>query len=539
MDREDLSEAIRQEVSAIVAEDVRAAGPELLTADLDGMEARLQAVSRRVCGATLERVLAVRAVPRGARPPCPACGGLLRLVDGARGRNLQGLTGDATLVRPVYVCTRVECGRGHAPLDAEVGLGAETLMPRLARVMCRVGSTGAFDEAATQLAEDHGVAVGGETVRRVTEAVGAVAEAAQQEEVARARRGDLTRPPGGATAMVVAVDGCQVHLEDGWHDMKVGRAAPLGPALRTDHRTGRTFLAWGDAAICVGLEGAEDCWWRVSVTAWRAGLGQQTRRVIVLGDGAEWIWNRAAHFLGGPGTVVVEILDLFHAYEHLWDAGRAVFDTPDALAAWAEPLKDALYEQGAPAVLAALDARAAQPLDLAAADVLRRARAYVADNAARMDDPHFVVAQLPIGSGAVESLCKTVIEAREKGAGMRWTRAGRGCRRWSRYAPYAPWATGPPSGPPTRCGRACGCGRPRAHADAWRPSPPCPPSPLRTSRYHPYPHPCRWSRPCPRRRPSPLPPAPRAALPRRICGGVRRLAAPAVPDALTIVRRAP
>ena len=71
MDREDLSEAIRQEVSAIVAEDVRAAGPELLTADLDGMEARLQAVSRRVCGATLERVLAVRAVPRGARPPCP------------------------------------------------------------------------------------------------------------------------------------------------------------------------------------------------------------------------------------------------------------------------------------------------------------------------------------------------------------------------------------------------------------------------------------------------------------------------------------
>jgi hypothetical protein len=135
MDREDLSEAIRQEVSAIVAEDVRAAGPELLTADLDGMEARLQAVSWRVCGATLERVLAVRAVPRGARPPCPACGGLLRLVDGARGRNLQGLTGDATLVRPVYVCTWAGgvwarpcapgCGgeAGRRDPDAPVGAG--------------------------------------------------------------------------------------------------------------------------------------------------------------------------------------------------------------------------------------------------------------------------------------------------------------------------------------------------------------------------------------------------------------------------------
>ncbi len=65
MDRTELSEAIIQEVSAMVAEELRAAGPELLTADLDGMETRLQAVSRRVCGATMERVLAVRAAPQG------------------------------------------------------------------------------------------------------------------------------------------------------------------------------------------------------------------------------------------------------------------------------------------------------------------------------------------------------------------------------------------------------------------------------------------------------------------------------------------
>jgi len=470
MDRTELSEAIIQEVSDIVAEELRAAGPELLTADLDGIETRLQAVSRRVCGATMERVLAVRAVPRGERPPCPACGGLLRLVEQARRRDLQGLTGDATLVRPTYVCTRADCGRGHAPLDAELGLGAETLMPRLARVVCRAGITGAFDEAAAQVREDHRVAVGGETVRRVTEAVGAVAEAAQQEEIARARRGDLTRPPGGARDMVVAVDGCQVHLEDAWHEMKVGRAAPLGPALRTDHRAGRTYLAWGKAAICAGLEGAEDCWWRVAVTAWRAGVGQQTRRVIVRGDGAEWIWNRAAHFLGGPGIVVVEILDLYHAYEHLWAAGRAVFDAPDALTAWAEPLKDALYEQGAPAVLAALDALV--PPGPAAVDVVRRERAYCADNATRMDYPRYVAQQLPIGSGAVESLCKTLIEAREKGAGMRWTQAGaqavatlRAVRASGDWAAF--WATHPLR---TRL-RLCPPARPRRRATAVAPAP--------------------------------------------------------------------
>jgi hypothetical protein len=75
VDRVELFEAIIQELSTILAEELRAAGPELLRADLDGIEARLQAVSRRVCGATLERVLSVRAVPRGECPPCPTRGG--------------------------------------------------------------------------------------------------------------------------------------------------------------------------------------------------------------------------------------------------------------------------------------------------------------------------------------------------------------------------------------------------------------------------------------------------------------------------------
>ena len=375
-----------------------------------------------MCGATLERVLAVRAAGTRERPPCPACGGVLRVVEQARERFVQGLTGAASFRRATYVCTRADCGQGYAPLDAALGLGTETLMPRLARVVCRAGITEAFDEAAAHLREDHGVTLGGETVRRVTEGVGAVAEAALQEDIARARRGEMPPPSEGAGDVVVAVDGCQVHLDDAWHEIKVGRVAPLGPARRTDQRSGRTYLAWGTAAICAGLEGAEDFWWRVYVTACRGGWGQQTRRVVVLGDGAEWIWNRAADFVGGPGITLVEIVDIFHAYEHLWEVGRAVFDTPAALSAWVEPLKDALYTHGVAPVLAALDALT--PHDPASAESVRRERAYFADNAARMDYACFVAHELPIGSGAVESLCKTLIEARAKGAGMRWTRAG-------------------------------------------------------------------------------------------------------------------
>ncbi len=49
MDRADLSDAIIQERGALFEEELRAAGPALLRVDLDGMEARVQAVSRRGC----------------------------------------------------------------------------------------------------------------------------------------------------------------------------------------------------------------------------------------------------------------------------------------------------------------------------------------------------------------------------------------------------------------------------------------------------------------------------------------------------------
>src|SRR5205085_60747 len=197
MDRGELSETIVHELGALFEAEVRAAGPALLAADLDGLEQRVQQLSRRVCGALLERVRAVRAPAPAARPPGPACGGLRRLVEQARGRPLQGLTGDVTLQRPPSVGTRTAGGPGYAPLDDPVGLGAPTLTPRLARVACRAGITTAFDEAAVPREEERGVAVCGETVRRGSEAVGAVAEAAQQAASAQAQQGRLARPGGG------------------------------------------------------------------------------------------------------------------------------------------------------------------------------------------------------------------------------------------------------------------------------------------------------------------------------------------------------
>ncbi|MDQ6747766.1 MAG: ISKra4 family transposase, partial [Candidatus Dormibacteraeota bacterium] len=342
-------------------------------------------------------------------------------MEQARRRDLQGLVGDYTVRRPTYTCRG--CGQGHAPLDAEIGLGAGALSPGLARVVCRGGIEDSFSDATDVLAETLGVQIRPDLERRTTEGMGMVAEAAQQATIAALRQGQTPPAPEGAALVAVEVDGVQVPLLDGWHEMKVGRVAPLEPRLRHHADSGRTHLALGPSVCCAGLETAEVFWYRVAAVAGDGGLGRATRTVVVLGDGADWIWHRAAHFVGAPGREVVEIVDIYHAYEHLWAVGNAVFGR-DTLPArvWVERLKDRLYEEGVAPVLAALDALA--PPTEAATEEVRTARGYFADHAARMDYPAFVARQFPVGSGAIESMCKMLIEEREKGSGMRWSARG-------------------------------------------------------------------------------------------------------------------
>ncbi len=131
--------------------------------------------------------------------------------------------------------------------------------------------SGTFGEAQESSAESLGLPLDREVIRRATEGVGAVAEAEMQEAIGRARRGEEVWPAAVCRpcppVLVVEVDGLLLHVETAWHEMKVGRVAPLGPALQHDPRSGRTFLALGPSLYCAGWDPAEEFWWRVYALA--------------------------------------------------------------------------------------------------------------------------------------------------------------------------------------------------------------------------------------------------------------------------------
>jgi hypothetical protein len=408
-----------EEAQAALRAELEREAAVLCGGDLREIEARLQPLLRRVGGALLGGLAQLRlAELAGERPGCPACGGAVRYV-AERPRALVGLVGEVRVRRPYYHCDR--CKAGVAPLDEAWGLGAGGLTPELARVACRDGIEAAFGAGADLVYENLGVRLDEEAVRGIGEAIGALAEADQQDPARWAL------PAGEApAALVLELDGVLVHLLEGWREMKVGRVAPLGPGLVLDRESGDAHLALGPSRYCASLEEAEVLWPRAMREVARAGWGRGVRVVVLLGDGADWIWRAARAQLRRAGVEVVEILDFYHACEHLAAVAAAVFGAGSLRAGdWLDRQRHALRHRGAAPVRRAL--AALRPTAAAAADEVRKARGYFRTHAQRMRYPAFRARLFPIGSGAIESAAKNLVQARQVQAGMRWSRTGAQC----------------------------------------------------------------------------------------------------------------
>jgi hypothetical protein len=327
------------QLQALAREELQARlGPE---ADLRDMERAAQAIGREMWAGALSAELQQRcaAQPVGQ---CRACGGRLRRVDAHRPRRLQGVVAPLQYARPYYVCGA--CGRGVAPSDEALGIGPGAWTPALQAAAACLGVEAPFAEAAAALTEALGMPVPTEGVRRTTEALGMVAEAEEQARIAEVERGqeEPGTAPVDSDTLLVTLDGCAVHADGAWHEAKVGSVSTLGPGRAPGGEKERRPLRLGPQHYCVGVcEDAERFWRRLYALAVAWGLGgRRIRRVVVVADGAPWIWNRVEPFLALSGVEVISIVDLWHARQRIWEVAHAVFGEESAQArAWSQDQK--------------------------------------------------------------------------------------------------------------------------------------------------------------------------------------------------------
>ena len=261
------------------------------------------------------------------------------------------------------------------------------------------------------------VPVSAETARRLTEAVGRVRVAVEDAEAARLRA-TLPMPARGPAVQQLSLDGAMVPLVGGeWAEVKT---LALGEVEQSTAADGSVRIRTTALSYFSRLTDAETFRELARGELHRRGTAAATV-VCAVQDGAEW----QQRFVDHHRPDAVRILDFPHALEHLATVGRAVFGPGTAAFSDWLGVQAHTFKRGDPdqvlAAVRALDLTTA--VDPDAARHRAETLTYFEKRRAQIAYADFRARGYPIGSGAVESANKLVVEARLKGSGMHWDRA--------------------------------------------------------------------------------------------------------------------
>jgi hypothetical protein len=395
---------------------------------MEATEKALRQMGQQLGGSLLEKLLNGNAGDGSSHIDCGA-GHQTKLVD-VRSKQVTTVLGRIEIRRGYYYCA--QCEDGVIPKDRELDIVGTSLSPGVRRMIGRVGGKEPFDEGRTDLKELAGVIVSTKAVERAAEAIGVDIEARAKPARELAVSGKvvtLESKRNSINRMYIAMDGTGVPVlpsqtigrkgKDETGDAKT-REARLGCVFtQTKIDQGGKPMRDEDSTTYVGaIESAEEFGPRIYAEAVRRGV-KEAKEVVVLGDGALWIWTIAdLHFYGAT-----QILDLYHALEHVSVIAKSVFPVMDkktkkSLDRWSEQVKSGDIA----AVLRSLNRL--RPEGQEQREVLAREIAYFKRNRERMRYDEFRKRGLFIGSGVVEAGCKTVMGRRLKQSGMRWTVRG-------------------------------------------------------------------------------------------------------------------
>jgi hypothetical protein len=289
------------------------------------------------------------------------------------------------------------CGLTAYPADARLGADG-FLSPGATRLACLAAASWSFDVASARLEELAGVRVDDETIRRHCHR--AAAESAGRRDAA---------PPTAAFAAAAGeveflTDGVMAPSRDGWRELKLAlylkrpAGEPAEPQDWAERDLPRPTARVAYAAVA-------DC--EAFAARWApraAALGiDPTGPLTVLGDGAEWIWKAAA----AQFPAAQQVLDIFHAAQHLAAAGAALHgEGTTAATEWAERGRRALLADGWPGLLDHVGATPAEGRAAGGQAGVDELISYFAKHTDRLGYYGRLRAGRSIGSGAVEGLAR-------------------------------------------------------------------------------------------------------------------------------------
>ena len=328
---------------------------------------------------------------------------------GHRTRTIEGLFGELTYTRAYYHCRG--CGQGICPFDQAQGLGSRHVSVALAQAAVGLAEAMPFRQAVDKLQALLGRKLSANTVNRLCQQAGSLADAMEQQAALQVQTDRHAMASLEAGRLYNYADGAMVHRLDGWHEVKALQCRwqdaqgswQARHICRNEQAEPFTDFAWACMHVC-GLENA--------------------RQSVLLGDGIPWIWNHLAPI----ADQAVQIVDWYHAKEHLWKLAKVLHgEGTAACQAWGEELETLLWNADHQALTDKLQREHARLRSDAKRAAIDELLGYLERHRSRMNYRQYREQGLMIGSGPIEGDCKNLIHARMKRGSPRWSDKGCQC----------------------------------------------------------------------------------------------------------------
>lgn len=330
------------------------------------------------------------------------------------------MIGELSFSRYWLHCRR--CGEGYAPFDKEIGIDdGYKITKNLIVTICDFGQiSGSYEEASKLLDKYLDVNVAPATIKKICEGVG---NKLYEEEKAEAEYlynnqhkvlSDISEEDKKGR-LYIELDGSFVSIRNkGWKEVKLGEVFKDTKIINKGNE--RQIIVEKDYTAVIGsAEEFKKFLWACAV---RNGL-EEVKEVVIIGDGAKWVWNIAEELF--PDAVF--ILDYYHFSEHVHECAEVIYPEDEVnRRRWIDSIIEGFMNGRIEETLSVIDPDAYE--DEKASKKVAELKNYLESNKDKVRYKEYRDRGYFIGSGAVESGHKCVIQRRLKQPGMRWSERG-------------------------------------------------------------------------------------------------------------------
>ena len=325
-------------------------------------------------------------------------------------------------------------GQGYYPALTLLGI-SEGVSPLVRCLVTQAGTQAPSFEQAKPIVAWLGLDFSASRIRRISEAFCRTGLAVRSERLARLAAGDL--PEGEALKgkrVAIGADGGRINIrrtyrrgrrrESGWPGYKTNWREPKLLTIYVLDEQGKKVACTDIPLISDGtLMGIDEFIKILRLYLHELGIAL-AQVVVLLGDGAHWIWDHIPPLLlelGCRPEQIVQVLDYCHTVQHLYQLGEALFGATAQGKAWAKKWAKQLKKGRAQALVTEIRQYLADKVGKDPDEVQTQYDYFLRHQTnGRLDYARFKALKLPIGSGVVESLIRQVVNLRLKSCSKAW-----------------------------------------------------------------------------------------------------------------------